>query len=605
MPLVSAQTSAIHQDEEAKRQTALASHGSVSPLATLVPEVLAQIFFFVPTKRPGASVLWDVTELTNLGLVCRYWHSVTLTPILWRDVVVGDTIPQAQTQAMIERSGALPIRIGAAIRHKSECTAMYSLLEPYVHRVEELIFDLLTTDDCVLPRGDLNIPNLRFLEVTSYAKATIPLVSARHPLPHLSELHIMNVVYNDVASMIRPTLTRLNLCIMFNYSTPSAYPMPEFLTILQSLPALQDLHCASMFFSNSFDELQAGHAPQVTLSQLRILYIIDHRAAVANLLNHIIIPVDFFRTRWNFHYDEPGMLVETEVSLDSLGRGQRGLEQLFAAYASKLCGQGLIGAMPPTDGLLLEFGRVMGMEFSVYHRTEKNSQWATYHKVRRAALALDALVKVDPTFLESLRELTVRTARYENLVELNIHDSGLLPFLSWERDTSCPKNLTALSVNLVNLESLVLDRSYGVFEAIFMQHQNTLNYSDNILAEDEGEEDDEELEFGELDEDEQDDDWQNEEEEMDEDMPLLFPKLRSLTLIHHMFRKNPRYSPMSQDLTENMWRLKFILETRQDAKHPLEVLRIVQAYRFRAEDVKILEENTEVQWDGDTTYADK
>ncbi|KAL7280716.1 hypothetical protein ACG7TL_005658 [Trametes sanguinea] len=304
---------------------------TMTPIARLPPEILAEIFALVSTTQYEES--WrrhygssQVYKWLSVAHVCRVWRAIALdTPRLWSRIVL--TRPEVDKE-VLARSKKAPLWISANIHHQDDERAalLNTIMEDSV-RLKELH---LTGPARALQHLSAKWTNradaLEFLSLNSAYRlfdhasffATPPLSAnlfSGH-VPRLRHLSICRLNVGWTSPLFCSTLRTLTIDARNEHSDSTG----EFSHLLDALDNMQFLEKLSLTDAvpRLPDEVVAIPETQraIRLPRLRVLEVYSDAIDCARLLRHLAIPRD--------------------VKLKLTARTERGSEDFVQALSDQL-----------------------------------------------------------------------------------------------------------------------------------------------------------------------------------------------------------------------------------------------------------------------------
>lgn len=519
-----------------------------SRLAILPRELLSEVFLLAIASSQGprnvsksrTQQIWHA--LQHFMSVCRYWRDVVLrSPILWREIGIGDGVSQRNVEMMLQRSGSAPLHLNIYYkdfgldRHTSE--NIQELVVPELHRITHIHTRVLSKHKNHLLTETFNVPDLQELRVEIVDPGAnggpIPLVSPSYQLPVLSSLHTTGVLYRYASSFFRPTLRDLYLGTSTAAHTPPS--VVGFLHALEGMPLLERLEIHSLFKALPPSDHKLLEVRFVALRSLRLY---EDRVVCAQILDHVTLPLTVLSTRQFFCSG-----LSTHVpSIDTADSHIRFLSAIFTKLVDLTAAEPVLETQ--TSIHKSGFKGYIGEQDDDYNsRAPVFVSHADDWNPSNGRL-LDRICSTAPDeFIKSVHTLTVRAHRF--------HTTPSSLFLR-------------ASPGYMNLEVLHLGNASGVWNELTRMHRG-LEGSPSSPA------------------------------------SLPFPKLRVLTLTDAKFRPSLS-SPIDESGSHDehfIQDLRDMVRVRKHTGIPLRMLGIYDAVHFESSDVEMLREYVgEVIWDG-------
>ncbi|TCD68380.1 hypothetical protein EIP91_010889 [Steccherinum ochraceum] len=319
----------------------------MSPLVSLPPELLVQIFFFAiqPKTRHGYPEEW--VQVVPLMCVCRYWREVACNAsVLWCTLRIHVKTSSQLLRLHLDLSRNLPLDVYVRLETDSWDSAQVVDVDEMLsdlHRVQLLHIDVGSEPEG--PRSiaiEHDMPNLQKLVLWSNYLTTPLLPSDQHHLPCLHTLEAETVKFSDLTPFLRPTITNLHIG-GDSYDFPDLRPsLPELLLALSTMPLLERL--VLNFTVCDLVDYNSADLPFVTLPRVRHLEIMDDCLPAGDLLEHLIVhPSSFLvgnRDSLGYHGAFP-----KEWLIRGYGH-LFGFEKMLRVLSSKLLGHGILGPAP-------------------------------------------------------------------------------------------------------------------------------------------------------------------------------------------------------------------------------------------------------------------
>lgn len=507
-------------------------------------------------RKVGSRIRWIWLSLKCFMSVCKYWRDVALlSPLLWREVHFGNGVSRRIMEKMLRRSGQAPLHLTVYYDHNGPRNfpdqTNVDVLVPELCRVTQLHTQVRFLKDHKLPAGTSDAPYLRDLKVEVLdcmrPMLPIPLISPNNPFQSLQSLQTYGIAFQYASSFFRSTLKRLHLRhdpIAFQRLHLRNPPMgheasiADFIHALRGTPLLEELSIKSIF-RNDLRSTPEIKLPNVQLASLRSFRMEDNRIACAAVLDHTTFPASVLLPR---QFTAIGERKDERVA------GQLPTYQdLLASVLTKLAGQGIIGTVPNPS------------IFKIKNRTESK-----YPLVADLEAWQDD-DHISQPFFSSCTEAYWGVGELLNRICFTapkhlFADVHTLAVISGVEDESAPSPFAEVATGFANVETLHLERTRGVWEALAKLHRSS------------------------------------EEDTSFSPALLLFPKLRVLTLTSTTFRED---TPERDVDPAFVFTLREMLKVRRDAGIPLHTLRISDGINLVEEDVQMLRAYVdEVDWDG-------
>ncbi|KAH8088955.1 hypothetical protein BXZ70DRAFT_501288 [Cristinia sonorae] len=310
-----------------------------SPLSTLPPELLGEIFLIVKDGYLNG-LEYDTDRWVYLSHICQNWRQVSLaTPLLWRDIqaIIPDQLEYLHM--MLMRSSHAPLRLSLEACDGNETA---KLLRSELHRVEDLrvnfhsdttlsvdISSWTPPDAPLLKTLDVQAemtPNWRAADgviiETSFSDIHL-LLSHDFSSPRLEYVQFRRFPYPSVSPYFRPTLKTLSLhhCKEILASellrTISSMPLLEYITINDTLD----------------DDPQTEASEYIELPHLKIIEIRNNGGRpTAHILDGLLFPST------------------THLQISPGGRSEHTFTAI-PALMSKATGQTLLNSTHPVTSL--------------------------------------------------------------------------------------------------------------------------------------------------------------------------------------------------------------------------------------------------------------
>ncbi|KAI0054853.1 hypothetical protein BV25DRAFT_1922314 [Artomyces pyxidatus] len=286
-------------------ETARSRNASV-PIASLLPELLTQIFAIIkfanpPSRNPDQTV--DLGWIPSATHVCHYWREVALAhSMLWTDIIFA--LGPRWAEELLVRSKTAPLSLvwkpeGIEPRIPSS-PVVEGLIATGLIRTRELevwlpgapILDSLFQSLLLISAPMLDIVWLRAEEGLESTRWSTVHSSIPHGFFEGKGSRLRTLTLIDISSgwASLPTSALEYLSINFSTAEPHAIPMPtqaldQFIDFLENTPTLERLVLRQGLPYNAFLGSQAGRV--VNLPRLRQVELMGPRLAIANLLSHI------------------------------------------------------------------------------------------------------------------------------------------------------------------------------------------------------------------------------------------------------------------------------------------------------------------------------
>ncbi|KAK7685813.1 hypothetical protein QCA50_011159 [Cerrena zonata] len=305
---------------------------------SLPPELLAQIFDYLATSfmfREGemhskcqkqyfcmigtpldsarSPYQWlSVTE------VCHYWRDVALsTSSLWSNFTLSN---MAMTNTMLERSSA---RVGRDIaiqaRLERECQEQlktFNYIVSQVSRVSslDLVIDKESLEEIAPSLSNMDPHCLKKLSLVHDRHGSILCGIPDFHFPSLTEFSASEIEFRALKPYLLPTLRSLSVYFV---SDRCRYQLPELLSVLESMPLLEDLTLVGALQATpsiAVAQLDVINERSVVFSHLKSLHISDYGVTVASFLAHVTLvkPAKLFLRLTAFYNSN-----ELRLALDS------------------------------------------------------------------------------------------------------------------------------------------------------------------------------------------------------------------------------------------------------------------------------------------------
>ncbi|KAA1470942.1 hypothetical protein DENSPDRAFT_849910 [Dentipellis sp. KUC8613] len=268
-------------------------HEKLSPISRLPTELLAHIFLFHAVQSHVFSPTQPPPTWIALSQVCQRWRYIALGyPQLWTHIVLSN---KHWTTEMLSRSKPLPISINAAFSGRPLMHAIEDALKE-TPRAREICLSSVIIQRLVDQLRDMPAPHLESLSLTQSALAcTLPDNMFRGEIPLLRSLKLAGVIMRWPSSLLRPTLTHLEIRATCPFDLPT---MKDMLAALATMPNLQTL-----IFSYSLPSVhreQGRELPStpslsehlLAMPALRTLRLSDTASQCSYFMSHISIPID-------------------------------------------------------------------------------------------------------------------------------------------------------------------------------------------------------------------------------------------------------------------------------------------------------------------------
>ncbi|KAH8101891.1 hypothetical protein BXZ70DRAFT_84501 [Cristinia sonorae] len=505
------------------------SMSTPSPLVTLPPELLMCTFLII-VRATKLHKRWKMS--TRLASVCRYWRDVALqVPTLWNSVTIDNHTSRrdpAMIQTLLARSKNTPLHLRISWIDGCEVETDPMTIIPELHRVENFevfIYSGLETDP---PPGSFNMPMLQRLYASGHDDSTIPILSPDFLLPHLKDMQVESIPFEEFVSFFRPTLVHLRIdsdAILDTIDTEG------LLHALGDMPLLETLHITSLL-----QPLPDNQLPHVTLPFLKSSELSDNLIACADLLDHLTLPAAAFAC--DNQLGMPVVGVASEDLEPDLIRTNH-LPRFLQTLSSKLSGNGVIPPFPSTIKLILN----LNYEETTSSISAYDSLQATV-PIFRFTIESTKVVACD--FFDNIRSF-VSASILAGIQELHILDQDA------DADNTPSGSLLALVSMLTNLESLHLSLLRGPEDALATAHRAIANNASggNIIH------------------------------------LLPLPRLRTLSLTRLACPADP--AAHEDDTQDAIWKLRDMLQIRNEAGMRLQELEIVHGTNVRMSDKELLE----------------
>jgi hypothetical protein len=239
----------------------------VSP--QLPVEILQKIFLLLAelyaSERVNPATRPDWVSITH---VCRYWRSAALgLRELWSSITPGLSI--SWSQAMLERSAPLPVRIDIRIS-SSSTDGLHPLAASELlfaaSRIRTLRLLGLRTDILRLLnrlRSPCPLESLDLCVVDSGQPVDLPEALFGGKAPHLRRLK-----FASDACIHAPRWLLANIT---DFTTTAEVSLPELLEALRAMPQLEGLHVAHCRAVWDEEDAEMPPPPRVTLPRLSLL----------------------------------------------------------------------------------------------------------------------------------------------------------------------------------------------------------------------------------------------------------------------------------------------------------------------------------------------
>lgn len=280
---------------------------TVSPINTLPPEILSNIFLFLMLTTSFVRDSFDSHGRAHQWLrcthVCRHWRQVALqSPILWSFITLGADYPSLEAiRTFVSRSVQAPLHIFVRQTDRPGdpplSSERFDVIWNEVHRIEEFesSYEFMTRQDHRPAFVSLPATALRRLKVRSYiqwrhssdehARALELSGNRKANMPGLQMLSCCFVP--QVKLLLLPTLTRLRL-----FMGPGHVSVSSLIICLLDTPLLQYLKLECHHCNNAND----AQAPRrVNLPRLRELVLFSRvnrhcSDILAEVLQRLVFP---------------------------------------------------------------------------------------------------------------------------------------------------------------------------------------------------------------------------------------------------------------------------------------------------------------------------
>ena len=330
--------------------TTMTSSGSQSdaqsPIYLLPPEILGNIFGLAVIACKDAYVCkWPPRNIGyrsyatffNFSFVSQHWRSVALsTPYIWGTLLF---ISRKLVSVMLERSKMANLSIHSQLSYRLPAVPLImEVMNDHISRITEIALDIRTSEFLTLME-DLKQrpPSLRpcelRLRLTVGHNQTFP--SAILVTDRLKVLEAENLTFAWEPSQSFPCLTHLTLG-----TTSLKIPIPDIITSLRGMPALEFLHIRNSLASEEY----ASPIQPVQLARLQILEIISEKydsSSIPIFLTLITLPAatDILIYCNNFMWHRP-RLSAFALSLHTLFRNMH-MQPLQSFWACRSVNNGL------------------------------------------------------------------------------------------------------------------------------------------------------------------------------------------------------------------------------------------------------------------------
>lgn len=251
------QIEALRAKNRAAKRRARKYRGVLSPLRSLPPELLSEIFLRTPDPDELSTAFITVFPIPlPLLHVCRKWRNVALTtPGLWNIFTVRSYrplpeqwgIPRERVESWLTRSKTLPLQVNLHLynipnteRNQSAAMELLRQCSAHFHRWDDLTIERLANNVALppMPQGEAVLLKKVHLDFRSWETIDVEwLLALLRAAPSLKTLHC-NVPAVKLMTLPLTNIRALTLDVR-EEGTPDNF-MP-FLSILRMLPQLEQL----------------------------------------------------------------------------------------------------------------------------------------------------------------------------------------------------------------------------------------------------------------------------------------------------------------------------------------------------------------------------